>query len=135
MKVIGIIIIAVIINVQGVVGQEVESQDSTKVEVFSPVEVPADFPGGLNKFFKYIDKNMQHKDIFEKQGFRGRVMIQFVIDKDGSIEKESVQVINGINKLCDDEAIRLIKNSPNWIPAEQNGKKVKMRMMLPITFG
>jgi len=62
----------------------------------------------------------------------GRVFVQFVVDKDGSIT--NVEVLKGIGGGCDEEAVRVVKNAPKWNPGKQRGRPVRVKMVLPITF-
>ena len=78
------------------------------------------------------EANLEYPDQARKMGIEGKVFVQFVVDKDGSITE--VKAIKGIEAGCDDEAVRVLENSPVWIPGRQNGQPVKVRMILPITF-
>jgi len=67
-----------------------------------------------------------------RMGIEGRVFVQFVVQKDGSLQE--IQVIKGIGAGCDEEAVRVIKKSKNWKPGKQRGRAVKVRMIIPIVF-
>jgi len=81
---------------------------------------------------KHIKKNFKYPEIAKEMGIQGRVIVQFVISKDGSITK--VKVLRGIDKNLDAEAVRIVKKLPKMQPAEQRGRKVPVSFMLPITF-
>jgi TonB family protein len=102
-------------------------------EVFKVVEEVPTFPGGLQTaFFKYVSENIKYPKEAVEQGVTGKVFVQFIVDKNGEIR--DAQVLRGIGYGCDEEAIRVIKNSPDWIPGKQRGENVNVRMVLPITF-
>ena len=90
------------------------------------------FPGGMPAFYEYVSKNLKYPNQARRMGIEGRVFVQFVVGKNGSIT--DVTAIKGIGAGCDEEAVRVIKSSPNWSPGKQRGKPVKVRMILPITF-
>lgn len=93
---------------------------------------PPEFPGGLPAFFKYIAENMTYPSLARNQGIEGRVYVQFVVDKDGSVTE--VKAIKGIGGGCDEEAERVVATVPKFNPGYQNGVPVKVRMVLPIIF-
>lgn len=92
------------------------------------IEVKPDFPGGIKEFYTYIGKNYKVPDV---KGLTGKVYISFVIEKDGSLS--DIKVLRDVGYGSGEEAVRVLKNSPNWTPAEQNGKKVRVLYMLPIS--
>ena len=92
------------------------------------VESKPDFPGGLKEFYSYIGKNFRLPDV---KGLAGKVFVSFVIEKDGSVT--DIKVIRDIGYGTKEEAIRVLQNSPKWIPGEQNGKKVRVLYGLPIS--
>ncbi len=91
------------------------------------IEVKPDFPGGIQKFYNYISNNFR----FEEEGVSGRVIVTFVVEKDGSLT--DIKVVRDIGFGSGAEAIRVLKRSPKWIPGEQNGKKVRVLYSLPIS--
>ena len=107
---------------------EVEESD----EPFIFVENQPAPVGGYEAFYKYIGKNTKYPDQARRIGVEGKVFVQFVVDKDGSIT--DVQVIKGIGSGCDEEAIRVVKSAPKWTPGKQRGRPVKVRISVPITF-
>lgn len=92
------------------------------------IEVKPDFPGGMEKFYKYISKNYQ---VPEEEGLKGKVFVSFVVEKDGSLT--DIKVIRDIGYGTGKEAIRVLKSCPKWNPGEQNGKKVRVLYSLPIS--
>jgi protein TonB len=91
------------------------------------LEIKPEFKGGLNKFYDYIAKNYRTPDV---PGLKGKLLVSFVVEKDGSIT--DIKVLKDIGYGTGEEAIRILKKCPNWTPAEQKGKKVRCTFMLPI---
>ncbi len=99
--------------------------------VFVAESMP-EFPGGNSAFYKYVRDEINYPRMAKINGVTGKVFVQFIIDKDGSITH--VEAIKGIGFGCDEEAERVLKNAPKWIPGKQRGREVRVRMVLPITF-
>jgi protein TonB len=91
------------------------------------IEVKPDFPGGMEKFYKFVGKNYQ---VPEEEGLKGKVFVSFVVEKDGSLT--DIKVIRDIGYGTGKEAIRVLRSCPRWNPGEQNGKKVRVLYSLPI---
>ncbi|MBG6112080.1 protein TonB [Flavobacterium sp. CG_9.10] len=91
------------------------------------IEVKPDFPGGIDKFYKFVGSNFQPPE----EGNGGKVYVTFVVEKDGSLT--DIKVIRDIGYGTGKEAIRVLKKCPRWSPGEQNGKKVRVLYSLPIT--
>lgn len=96
------------------------------------VEDKPEFPGGDAAMFKYLAKNIKYPRAAKRTETSGRVFIQFVVQKDGSIT--DVQAIKGIGAGCDVEAARVVEEMPRWTPGKQRGVPVKVRMIIPIYF-
>ncbi|RTY92515.1 energy transducer TonB [Flavobacterium sp. GT3R68] len=92
------------------------------------IEVKPAFPGGIDKFYKFVGNNYRTP---EEEGLKGKVYVTFVVEKDGSLT--DIKVIRDIGFGTGKEAIRVLKSSPKWVPGEQNGKKVRVLYSLPIT--
>jgi hypothetical protein len=119
--------------------KQVEQPDTieTQFEAQSQMNFkPAEFPGGMASFYKYISKKMRVPKELENQNIRGKVFVEFVIDSVGNIKKESVKVKQSLLPSCDNEAVRLIVNCPRWIPAVdlKTNKNVATIYTLPILF-
>jgi len=99
------------------------------------IEQPATFPGGLEKFYGCIMKNLRYPPEARKNNIQGKVFVEFVVTNTGKIDPRSVKVIKGIGYGLDQEAIRVIKGCPDWIPGTQRGQPVAQRMVMPIAFG
>jgi hypothetical protein len=107
--------------------QDDDNADNT-IYSTANIEVKPDFPGGIGNFYKYVGKNFQ---VPEEEGLKGKVFVTFVVEKDGSLT--DIKVIKDIGYGTGSEAIRVLESCPRWIPAEQNGKKVRVQYSLPIT--
>jgi len=101
-------------------------------EVFTIVQKQPEPVGGYPSLYNYIAKNLRYPADARRMGIQGKVFVRFVVDIDGSLTQ--IQVVNGIGGGCDEEAVRLFMASPKWQPGMREGKRVKVRMMLPITF-
>lgn len=108
-------------------GPSVVEEDNTIYNT-AGIEVKPDFPGGLEKFYKYVGKNFQ---VPEEEGLKGKVFVTFVVEKDGSLT--DIKVLRDIGYGTGKEAIRVLKSCPRWNPGEQNGKKVRVLYSLPIS--
>ena len=101
-------------------------------EIFTIVEDQPQPKGGMAAFYEYIGKKLKYPAQARRMGIEGKVFVEFVVDKDGTIT--NVKAIKGIGAGCDEEAIRVIQSSPKWNAGKQRGRPVKVRMILPITF-
>lgn len=101
-------------------------------EVFLVVEESATPVGGMEKLYEYVGKKLKYPANALAKRTSGRVFVEFVVLKDGSVT--NVRVIKGIGDGCDEEAMRVVQNSPKWNPGKQRGKAVAQKMVLPIVF-
>ncbi len=103
-------------------------------QIFTIVEQQAEFKGGMKKFYEYVAKMMNGRYPMQakRMGIEGKVFVQFVVERDGSIT--DVIAIRGIGAGCDQLAIKVIRESPKWNPGKQRGRAVRVRRILPITF-
>ena len=101
-------------------------------EIFQIVEKNPEPVGGVSAFYKYVNENIEYPRAARRGNVQGKVFVKFVVDKDGNIK--DVKAIKGIGSGCDEEAERIVANSPKWNPGKQRGKSVSVYMMLPITF-
>lgn len=100
--------------------------------IFLIVENPAEFPGGIEAWKRYLERNLIYPSLAQENGTQGRVSVQFVVDRDGNISE--VVALNDPGEGLAEEAVRIIKRGPKWKPAEQNGKKVIYRHVQVISF-
>ena len=91
-----------------------------------------EFPGGTEKLFEFLKENIHYPEIAEENGVQGRVVVTFVVEVDGSISE--TKVVKSVDSSLDEEAIRVVKLLPKWNPAMLNGKPVRSKYTLPITF-
>ena len=101
-------------------------------DVFDVVEEMPQYPGGPQALFKFLSENVKYPAEAEKAGIQGRVIATFVVEKDGSISQPIV--VKSVDPLLDAEAIRVISAMPNWIPGKQNGKVVRVKYTVPLSF-
>ena len=101
-------------------------------QLFIVVEENASFPGGPKAWAKFLNKNFKYPKRAQRMGIEGKVFLSFIVDKDGTIS--DIQVARGIGGGCDEEAIRVLSNSPKWNPGLQRGRAVKSRMSIQIQF-
>lgn len=112
---------------------EPEEEPEPEVEkIYDIVQEPAEFPGGMAGLYKYLGENIKYPSMAKEAGIQGRVFVNFVVNKDGSIS--DVKILRGIGGGCDEEAIRVVKKMPKWKPGKQQGKAVKQRYNLPVVF-
>lgn len=101
-------------------------------EVYTVVEKQPSFPGGPSALQEYVRRNRIYPEAAKKANISGRVFVAFIVNTDGSIQ--NAELLKGIGMGCDEEAIRLVKRMPNWIPGSQSGKAVRVKYNLPIAF-
>jgi protein TonB len=90
-----------------------------------------EFPGGMPEMIKFLKENMNYPAEMKENGIEGRIFVQFVVTKTGSIQDVTIaRGIDGLNR----EAIRLVKQMPNWKPGTNYGKQVNVKMVVPILF-
>lgn len=111
---------------------QTDSAATPKPTIYSVVEQPPQFPGGMNKLGKYFRQNTRYPDAARQAGIRGRTFVNFVVTDTGAIR--DVKLLKSLSPELDVEAVRLIENMPNWIPARQGGKPVNVYYNLPVNF-
>ncbi|MDQ2658520.1 MAG: M56 family metallopeptidase, partial [Bacteroidota bacterium] len=108
------------------------SEAAAQDKVFTVVEEQPEFPGGYDKMIAFIQENLRYPSNARQQGIEGTVYVSFIVEKDGAVTDS--KVIRGISPECDQEVIRMMKLSPNWLPGKQGGEPVRVRFVLPIKF-
>lgn len=98
-----------------------------------PYETMPSFPGGQEALFEFLSKNVKYPAIAQKNGIEGRVIVEFVVAKDGKIEKVKVARTGGDPSL-DKEAVRVIKSMPRWTPGKRRGEPVRVKYTVPVNF-
>jgi len=119
-------------RVQEIVIRDIPIIEEVVEEIFVVVEQPVTPKNGLDGFYKYVGNEMHYPAQARRMNIEGRVFVEFIINRDGSLT--DVKVIKGIGAGCDEEAIRVLENAPPWNPAKQRGKTVRQRMVIPIIF-
>lgn len=115
-------------NIDNVVVEEPEKEE----DIFQVVEAMPEFPGGTAELMKWLQKNIKYPSISQENGVQGRVIVQFVVNRDGSIVDPVV--LRSVDPYLDKEAIRVVSAMPKWKPGEQRGKTVRVKFTLPIQF-
>ncbi|MCD0488532.1 TonB family protein [Pedobacter sp. MC2016-14] len=99
---------------------------------FEALETQPDFPGGMQKFYAYLQKTVRYPAAAQEIGLQGKVFLSFIIEKNG--ELTDIKVDRKLGGGTDEEAMRVLKSSPRWIPGIQNGRPVRVKYNIPISF-
>lgn len=110
----------------------VETTEVVEDIIHVTAEFMPEFPGGVSALMKYLNATIKYPTISQEIGSQGRVIVQFVVDRDGNITNP--EVVRGIDAHLDKEAIRVISAMPKWKPGTQNGKKVRVKYTVPVVF-
>lgn len=107
-------------------------QTDEESAVFTVVEEMPEYPGGTDAFIQYLSENIKYPETARKNKITGKAYITFIIEKDGEVT--NVQLLRGFNDECDKEALRVVREMPNWKPGKQRGKAVRVQYNVPIKF-
>ena len=121
-----------VLKAKEVIATEPVKPKEEENKVFDVVEQMPSFPGGNAALMNYLSQNIKYPVIAEENGIQGRVIVQFVVGKDGHIS--DVRVAKSVDPSLDKEAVRVVRGMPRWIPGKQNGQAVTVRYTLPVTF-
>lgn len=111
----------------------VEEEEPEEQTIFEIVEEAPEFiNGGMAGLMQYLNKNIKYPTIAQENGTQGRVVVQFVVNRDGSIV--DAKVMRGVDPYLDKEALRVINSMPKWKPGKQRGKPVRCRYTVPVMF-
>ena len=111
--------------------KEAEVTEDNSIKDFASIEIQPQFPGGgLAAFGKYVGKNFRYSPMAREQGVSGKVIMSFVVEKDGNLT--DIKVLRDLGLGTGEEAIRVLKASPRWSPGIQNGRPVRVAYTLPI---
>lgn len=116
----------------GRLSQEMDEEETAEAEIFMVVEESPQFPGGDEARIRFLAENISYPAEAREASIQGTVYITFVIEKDGTIA--DVRVLRGIGGGCDEEAVRVIRKMPRWLPGKQRGKPVRVQFNMPIKF-
>lgn len=111
---------------------DLEEEEPEEETIFQVVEVMPEFPGGMAACLKYLSQNIKYPVMAQENGIQGRVIVQFVVNSDGSIVDPVV--VRSVDPSLDREALRVIQSMPKWKPGQQRGKAVRVRYTVPVTF-
>ena len=111
---------------------QVVEEEPEEQTIFEVVENMPDFPGGQAALMQYLAKNIKYPTIAQENGTQGRVIVQFVVNKDGSIV--DAKVVRSVDPYLDKEALRVINTMPKWKPGMQRGKPVRVKFTVPVMF-
>lgn len=109
-----------------------KNEETNEQTIFTEVDKLPEFPGGQAALLKYLNTNIKYPTIAQENGVQGRVIVQFVVNKDGSIVDAAVS--RGVDPYLDKEALRVINSMPKWKPGTLKGKPVRCRYTLPVMF-
>ncbi len=118
--------------IQAPVTIEEKEEEEDEKTIFVVVETMPEFPGGQAALFKYLNESVKYPVIAQENNIQGRVIVQFVVEKDGSVT--DVQVVRSVDPSLDKEAKRVISSMPKWSPGKQRGKAVRVKYTVPVNF-
>lgn len=121
-----------ILKAKEVIAEPEPPKHEEENKVFDIVEQQPLFPGGSAALMKYLSENTKYPVVAQENGVQGRVTVQFVVEKDGSIS--DVHVLRGVDPSLDKEAVRVVKSMPRWTPGKQNGITVRVNYRVPVLF-
>lgn len=113
-------------------GQAIPEASSAEEDILEVAEVMPEFPGGYKALLEFISKNVSYPEEAMKNAWQGRVVLQFVIEKDGAVS--NIKVLRSVNETLDNEAMRVIREMPKWTPGKDKGKEVRCKYTIPIVF-
>ena len=113
-------------------GGATKQKADTAEKIFTIVEVMPRFPGDEVELFRYLLKNVKYPKAARKNKIEGKVILTFVVDKNGTVR--DVRVIQSVSPELDEEALRVIKLMPQWTPGTQNDRPVSVYFTIPIKF-
>lgn len=108
------------------------NQEGEYEPIFNDTEVQAHFPGGIPSLVDWLGSHLTYPEEAWKNNIQGRVIVKFIINTDGSVSE--AQVLKGVDKDLDAEALRVVGMMPRWIPGKNNGVPVRSYFVLPISF-
>ncbi|MFO7257812.1 MAG: energy transducer TonB [Bacteroidota bacterium] len=98
------------------------------------VDSNPEFPGGEEKLLEFMNEKLRYPKAARKKGIEGTVLVSFVVERDGSIEKENIEIERSVHPLLDAEVIRFVRLMPHWTPATVKGRAVRCKTTLPVMF-
>ena len=127
LTVMSVLAILLMVNTNAMAQNKKKAND----KVLEKAEVMPEYPGGDQAMMDFVAKNVQYPQEARDKEISGRVLVSFIVEKDGSIA--DVKVVKGIGGGCDEEAVRVVKAMPKWKPGKDKGKSVRVSYMMPFT--
>ena len=129
-----IVIVPVRANAQDKKGKTTQTRKDTTTDdkIYEVCEQMPIFEGGDAALMKYLTDSVKYPELTKKHGVQGRVVIGFIVEKDGSLT--DVKVLRAVDRALDAEALRVVKGMPKWIPGSQNGQHVRVKYNVPVPF-
>ena len=121
-----------VLKAKEVIAQPEPPKHEEESKVFDIVEQMPSFPGGPAALMKFLSENIKYPVVAQENGIQGRVVVAFVVERDGSIT--DVHIARGVDPSLDKEAVRVVKSMPKWTPGKQNGSAVRVKFNVPVAF-
>lgn len=121
-----------VLKAQEAIAQPEPQKQEEENKVFDVVEQMPSFPGGNSALMEYLGKNVKYPVVAQENGVQGRVVVSFVVERDGSVT--DVKVAKSVDPSLDREAARVVGSMPRWIPGKQNGSAVRVKYNVPVAF-
>ena len=121
-----------VLKAKEVIAQPEPPKHEEESKVFDIVEQMPSFPGGPAALMKFLHDNIKYPVVAQENGVQGRVVVAFVVERDGSIT--DVHIARGVDPSLDKEAVRVLKSMPKWTPGKQNGSAVRVKFNVPVAF-
>jgi TonB family protein len=112
--------------------KEIYNEQISQPDVFDKVDEAPQFPGGMAGMMQYLSRNIRYPEDAREAGTQGRVIVSFIVEKDGSIS--NAKVAKPTYSSLDEEALRVVSAMPNWMPGKQNGQAVRVKYSVPVSF-
>ena len=128
LTVMSVLAILLMVNTNAMAQNKKKAND----KVLEKAEVMPQFPGGDQAMMKFVSENVQYPEEAKEKEISGRVLVGFIVEKDGSVNE--VKIVRGIGGGCDEEAVRVVKAMPKWKPGKQDGKTVRVSYTMPFFF-
>lgn len=134
MKKVFVMLLAMVAGLCAVAQSDQVKKSDANIEdkIYSIVEHDPEFPGGWEGLYQWLATNVKYPEHAKENGIEGRVLVKFVIEKDGSVS--DVRIASSPNEELSEEAVRVVRAMPKWKAGRQNGKKVRVQYTLPINF-
>lgn len=121
-----------VLKIKETIAEPAPPKHEEETKIFDIVEQMPAFPGGPAALMKWLSENMRYPVVAQENGVQGRVVVAFVVERDGSIT--DVRVARGVDPSLDKEAVRVVSNMPKWNPGKQNGQAVRVKYNVPVSF-